>query len=356
MSQRLQVEAVAGFRGIPLLPFDFEVSWAGENADGGLCFGSEDGRVIVGEADGSGFLEPIKLVDSGESVNGVAFASQLLAVSTRCDVVFIDLKPRDQGGGTKTFYDGGTHGVLATSMGGVVAPLGPAGILSMRPSAGPIQPMKVSSPAQPGFNLTKLAHLSRDGHLDVFACAAGKNGVLAVNIGPDGPVDSRYFRAPGLDVADVTSLSSPDWPFAAVALGADHSLHFCRDLRTDVPLRNLSFEGLRGTAYSILQAKGHLFLLTSEALYAFPGLAARFLKDEPLAGAARAGIWPIRAVEAYVACERLLIVMPERVFEATIEEVVDLCEATPTTTLRSNLVETPWESPHGVTLAFDAAA
>ena len=78
---------------------------------------------------------------------------------------------------------------------------------------------------------------------------------------------------------------------------------------------------MRGTAYSIRQAGGHLFVLTSEAHYAFPGLIADYFSGE-MDRANEIGFSgrPIEAVDIYTAYDQLFLMMPDHVMRIPAEE------------------------------------
>jgi hypothetical protein len=110
------------------IPVPETITWAGEfpGAPGFLlCFGTEDGclrfgtpqRMIPGRN---------RVIESGEAINGVALAGDLMAISTRREVV---LHKIDASGQTREVYryDGGAHGVIATPLGWIIAPLGVTG-------------------------------------------------------------------------------------------------------------------------------------------------------------------------------------------------------------------------------------
>lgn len=332
-------------RGLDLRFQDFEISWVGAyQPNGGLCFGSDDGRIKVTGADGRDGRTPVAIADSGEAINGVATAGQMMAVSTRCEMVLLDLNPDARGREPAKIYEGGAHGVVAAA-GGLLAPLGPDGLLSMLPAYGPAHPMRVFEFLEMSINLVKVAHISGDAGADFFAGAARRDGVLSIRVGREGPIDFGNFAARDLDVVDVASLHSPGWPFAAVALGADGSFHFSRDLREAGPSRALRPGGLSGAAYTVLHSQGHLFLLTSQAFYTFPGLASRFLEGGPLDGPIRAHIWPIEAVDVSLAYDQVLVVIPDRVIAVPISELVEVRDAVPAIYLDSSSTPLPWNPP-----------
>ncbi len=263
---------------------DFEISWAGENPlNGEIYLGSYDGRCKSFDRPASS----APLSPSGEAVNGMAFSAlpeTAVAVSTRSDVTF--LVPDGRGDWHRADYDGGAHGVIATSSGGFIAPLGRNGLLTMKPvrGAGQILGRFQIDVAGNTINFYKLARCSGDGTKDLIVAAARKDGfaIIEVNASED-RIElglSHFLRNPGLDIVDICSLASPDWPRAVAWLGVDRSIHLSRDILQARPFKSLQIDGLRGKAYTVLHDRGHLFLLTSEAVYGFPDLASRFLSGE----------------------------------------------------------------------------
>ena len=113
-------------------------------------------------------------------------------------------------------------------------------------------------------------------------------------------------------MVDICSLDSADHPRAVGALAIDRSVHLFLDLSDDRESSSITFEGLTGTAYRILNARGHILLLTSEALYVLTDLAARFLRGETGKGPTMILRTRLHAVDAAIAFNRwLLIIMPD---------------------------------------------
>lgn len=292
---------------------DFEISWAGEGPwNRGLCFGSEDGRIRFVTDDGEPTGLPHPIFDSGEAINGVALSGQWLAASTRSEVAIVNLWTAE-GDVRSTDYPGGAHGVVATAAGGFLAPLGTDGLLSVRPGPGPAPSFQISRATEKVLNFTKLALLASDRSEDHFACAARRDGMVALSVVQNEFRELRYVRAPGLDIVDLCAIGTPACPLAVAGLGADGSVHLSRDLGGAEMPQRFRIADLRGTPYTILHSGGHLFVLTSEALYAFPDVASRFLAGGLIRGAGFGR--PIRAVDAYLAYDRILIVLCDRVLD-----------------------------------------
>ena len=262
---------------------DFEISWAGENPlTGDLWFGSDGGRIRTKDAEG-----PVKpTCPSGEAVNGIAFTGQSMVMSTRCDVVLIT---READGQThRAIYDGGAHDVIATHSGGFVAPLGVHGILTMRPTSGPLQLLAKCNAVGDRPNFYKFASCTGDGEIDLIVGACRGDGLTIIEFNSlenrIKPGNSRLLQLPGLDVVDVCSLRSSEWPRAVAWLNIDRTIYLSRDVLEDHPIKSLRIGNIPGKAYSLLHDRGHFFLLTNKGFYMLPDLASRFLSGTPDGG------------------------------------------------------------------------
>ena len=317
---------------------DFDISWVGRDPSNSLLyFGSENGHIrIVSDLDPlRRFTHPFD--SHGESINGIAFNGPWIAASTRCEVIF--MKPSlEEGGRQPRIYDGGAHGVTASSAGGFVAPLGFNGLLVMTPGVGFNLSVSITKPFGVEIDFYKIAHLTGDGRVDFFAIAARKGGLIGLNVSPHSIAsrsnEGHSFHAPGLDIVDICSLESPDWPRAVAALGADRSIHLCKDLAAGQHPQELRLSGLQGAAYSILGDKNHLFVLTSKYIYAFPHLASRFLQSEDLSGPILSRVLPIKAVDVYKSQGELFIILPDHVLAIPIEEVAGRLNVTGEATIK----------------------
>jgi hypothetical protein len=308
---------------------DFEVSWAGTHPlIEGYCLGSEDGRFKLISTTGSE-MRTAQLVDSGEAINGIAFSGNVIAASTRCEVVFHNPNPIAESDGSGFYpYDGGAHGVLATSAGGFVAPLGTGGLLRAPMVDGQLHPV-ANMIRDKEVDLYKLVSLYGDGERDVIAAASRRDGIftfdLVSSVNDGRPNSGPYYKAPELDVVDLCSFDSPNWPFAIAALGADGSLHLFHDIMGKQQPISFRLNGLIGAFYAILHSQGHVFVLTSKAFYTFPNLASQFLGasigDEIL----DIRVEYLSAVDAYIARDEILIVMADGV---RVESIASLASGT----------------------------
>jgi hypothetical protein len=306
---------------------DFDISWAGANPfGGGYCFGSDDGRFRTLLPDGVS-TQPIQVTNLDEAVNGIAFSDRFMAVSNRCEVVFRDLDPQFNHLSPAT-YRGGAFHVLATSAGGFVAPLGVNGLLRV-PEVGDSETrFLVNTFPDKSANLYQLALLHGDGTRDFIGSAARKDGIYTfeLNSEVDGgrPGSSVYYKSPGLDIVSVCSLDAPDWPNSLASVAGDGSIHLFRDIRAREEPASFRIDEMLGWPYTILHAKGHLFVLTSRAIYACPNLAAHFLDGNLDHNWERVKKIELRAVDLYVAGEEILIEMANHVIVAEVDEFVSL--------------------------------
>ena len=291
----------------------------------GFCFGSEDGRIKFAEFDSLEGPDPIVVAESREAINGVAFSGDMMAVSTRGEVVFWHMSDSSTEGYERRTFAAGAHGVTVTPMGTFVAPLGIDGLLIKNPKS---LDRLVTTRIRPIGRTTYIYKLvsvcstsNPDGEL--LVCAARRDGVAIVFTELNGPRGYlNTLRSPVNDIVDVCNIDAIEAPRAVAAIGKDCSLHLIRDAFSPDKPPTLRFNGLIGAAYRILSAHGHIFLLTSRMLYAFPGLASRFLKSERPDGYTTAWALPFEAVDANIAGDRLLVVMPDHVTSMLIKDLV----------------------------------
>ncbi len=340
---------------------DFDVSWVGKDPLGNAYwFGSEDGRIRSVRITDQVTLRNVQIDTQGEPINGLAFNGTRLAASTRCEVIYLDLTPRE--GGTSTrIYEGGARGVLATSNGGFLAPLGEDGLLSIHSTSDITPTWSITKATGRDLNFYKLDHLVGDGQKDYLAVAARRGGLAGLILQSGGATPStssgQCFKAPGIDVIDVCSLGSTAWPHAMAGLGADRSIHLCRDIFGDIPPQELRLKPMQGAAYTILGDQHHLFVLTSKFLYAFPGLARRFLAGDALVRPIESLCLPVEAVDIHRAGDDLFIVRADRVELMSVEEVVTgkTGQEMVTTDWTSEAPTAIWNSPSSFSIEAPAA-
>jgi hypothetical protein len=80
-----------------------------------------------------------------------------------------------------------------------------------------------------------------------------------------------------------------------------------RDILKDRSSKSLRIKELQGSAYSLLQAQGHLFLLTNKSLYVFPDIVVRYLKNDSIGHLASTVSLKIDLVEIYAQKDNLIL-------------------------------------------------
>lgn len=342
-------------------PEGFEVSWVGPgfHADE-FCLGSEDGRLMfihhVGE---DRQLMPSALMDS-EAVNGVAFAESTFAVSTRKEIAFVT-RPLSGGAGTRGIFPYGAHGIIATTDGAFVAPLGLYGLMTTRPTTSDIQATKFNRIQERPLNYYKAVSVVSRTSPELIVCAARKDGVVAAPITSDGLTGAWVMTLPGLDVVDVCPLGpTPETP-AVVALGKDGTLALFHDVLHDVlhdaAPTTIQYGGIEGTAYRVLVVQGTIIMLTSQGLYFLHGLAQRFLQGNPVDMPIPTQERHLEAVDANTADDRwLFIVKNERVIRLDVPQFIAAIPhgaVESAWTAQAAPVSGAWEMAEGLPLASE---
>jgi hypothetical protein len=297
-----------------VVPFhfnDFAVSWAGPGiGEDEFCFGSEDGQLRFTTVDGAPTRQFVRGEKDPESVNGVAFAGSVIAISDRREIFF-----RVPGSGPteaeRLVFPYGAHGVIATGDGDFVAPLGGAGLLRVSTDKAGQRRFIVSQIPQQTMNYYKVVNLHSDGQPDVIACAVRKGGIAATELVPDGEKTRiRSLTFPGLDVVDVCALGTGASPPAIAALDRAGSLILLKNALNDASPICMNFPGVNGTAYRVFCAQGNILMLTSTGLHVLPSLARRFLDGESVGSTPTAvQAFPLEAVDANLCGRRWLLVV-----------------------------------------------
>jgi len=303
---------------------DFEVSCVAMNSFGpGFAIGADDGRLQCTDEEGRLLLDMIGSL-SGEAINGIASYGRSMAVSTRHEVT-LRTWPQEQ----LRHFDvlvapHGAHGISATQSGYYVAPLGETGILWMKADAGADEPPQVMTTAKAGMYIYRVVAQTCQPGQDLLLCAARKSGLglLAVQWG-DSTCQMRHATFPELDVVDVCFVGGSSAAPVVAGVGRDGVLILAPDLLHDVAPLLLKFAAVQGRAYRLLSAGGHLFLLTSSALYVLLNLGTRLLQGLP-SGKFTTPIFamPLEAVDASLIGDRwLLIVLPDEVLRLDLKQM-----------------------------------
>jgi hypothetical protein len=257
----------------------FAVSWAGENPLGeGFCFGSETGHLMLTDTLGKPVASLGEATESNEAVNGVAFSQNWIAVTTRSDINFIG--PWLRGGREQrgvVIYQSALDVVVAPQSGQFVIPLGPAGIMVVKPGITDKDPVIISRSNKINLTFSRLLALPGPAGTDLIVCA-GRRGGLGFTEFREGMRGHTLIsvKLENLDLVDLCSMGG----LTVAATAKDGSLVLFRDILTDRNPQTVKFKGVEGTVYRLLYVRGDLFLLTSKGLYGLFGLAEQFLNDK----------------------------------------------------------------------------
>jgi hypothetical protein len=294
----------------------FEVSCVALNPfEPGFSFGSDDGKVVFTNEAGTPLRE-MNGSPSGEAINGVASFGNSIAVSSRQEVTLRTWTPDDPRRLSVSLVPYGAHGICASPGGYYLAPLGTTGIMMMRADADPGDPVGVMTTDKENMYFYRvLARGGRDGK-ELLICAArhGGIGITEVRWG-ESNYNMRTATFPELDAVDVCFVGEGSGSSAMAAVSRDGLLILTHDMLRDEKPVTMRLQNIKGRAYRLLSARGHLFLLTSSALYGLMNLGKRLLEGPPLGKFIIPKlVIQMDAVDASLIDDRwLMIVMPDDV-------------------------------------------
>jgi hypothetical protein len=303
MSPSDQIKAVYGtYYNLP------DVTWIGPNFQmPGLILGFDDGSIILTDALTGRIRDPERLSPTGEAINGIAsIGATSWAVSTRSEVSFFQTDDPD--GQTKVDYPGGAHGVVATKSGSYVAPLGPKGLLIVRPSSGVLQRMAVTQGTEGRLYFYRAAALHDQLGTEILIFANRKNGVgLSVFDSNDRHRVVRTMRFEGIDVVDVCAVSRGSLSAVAVSKSAD--LLWINDTSKRLYPVVVRLTHVEGAVYKVLATSRHLFVLTSKALYVWIDFVGRALAGQLAGPDMTRLVLPIDAVDMSLLDDQYLLLV-----------------------------------------------
>ncbi len=290
---------------------DFEVSCAVGVGTDAFCLGIEDGGIRFFNERWEPIFGMKQAVMSGEAINGVAVLGQFVAATSRDDV-WIWTLPRD--GGKKVFgahFPVGAHGIITSTNGYFVAPLGLQGMMLCKPKEGEAHGVTITGGNPQVYVYWVVSQQAPDGQ-HLLACALRRQGVGVLDFADgEGNKTLHTKTFSGLDVVDLCTVGPRDHSASAVAMGRDGTLILFDDIREAVNPPTIKFKSVEGTAYRVLSAGGYLFVLTSKALHAISGLLDGFGKGQPPQQESPILTIPMEAVDAEVAHDRwVLVTMP----------------------------------------------
>jgi hypothetical protein len=255
---------------------------------------------------------------SGEAINGIAASGMSLAVSSRREITLRTWTAANPERITVSGVPHGAHGIIVTPSGNFLAPLGRDGVMIIRPNSRPNDPVGVLTGDRDGLVFYRVIAIPRLEGRDLLVCATrqGGMGITEIQWGQD-TYNMKLATFAGLDVVDVCAISGPPDTPAIAGIGREGTLLLVRDALNDEHPVTIKFSSVLGTAYRLLSARGHVFVLTSCGLYGLMNLGDRLVKGliteqftTPILVVA------VEAVDANLVDDRwLLVTMPDEVLK-----------------------------------------
>jgi hypothetical protein len=280
-----------------------KLTWAGECPwTRGLCFGTDSGKLLIpGHAEmdlhGHG-------VTSG--VNEAAFARELIGVATPNEVVLVRASPFRSDFHVERRFDGGARGIVSTPTGNLVTACGESGVMLIRRDANQVAVRQISHETKAAIKYDRLIFSGRKS-ADVFTCAGGQKGLIAVMCEWSTWRTVIVGHPVGKKIIAVCSIKSHEYPLATAGISTDQTVLFTRDVTDERPIGiTVSLSG--GAARSIHSAEGHLIVVTDKVVHVFPSLAARFLRGESLDTPTPVAEMPAPTSLAHLVYDRFLVI------------------------------------------------
>jgi hypothetical protein len=257
---------------------------------------------------------------SHESLNGVAFAGDMMMITTRAELRLARIDG-ERIVFSKNPYGGGAHGVIATPSGKFVAALGRQGYFIGRHVAQEFEMTKVKATAVEDY-CYEVARLGAVPDGELFMAAARRVGFTTLNITDDlqRPSLSRWSPR-GADVISVCSLWTARHPHAAAALGIDRSIHLMRNALQADAICIQPHQNTRGKAYKIMYANDLLAVQTSKSIWIYQELVSRFLHDGDFARPLPVWEIPLEAVDVYFVGGLLLVELPSAIIPVRLDNL-----------------------------------
>lgn len=273
-----------------------DITWVGKNPfNDGLCLGFDNGTIVLSVTKTGYMTTPQPISPSESAINAVAaIGKRSLAVSTRSDVTFVQvLSPVET---TRTVFPGGAHGVVATKSGYFVAPLGPKGLLFLKPTDDERQMMQVVDGAEGKLYFYRMVALDDGNGKETLVFANRREGIgLSVFNAEDNRQGIHAMKFEGIDVIDVCGVAPGS--LSAIAISKKAELLWIKDTSKKEDPIALMLGGVEGRVCRVLATPLHLFVLSSKALYVWSNLVDRVLFGNTSAPKSLPLVIPMEAVD-----------------------------------------------------------
>jgi hypothetical protein len=185
------------------------------------------------------------------------------------------------------FFPGGAHGVIATKSGSYVAPLGPNGLLIVRPTNDFLQ-KEVTKGTEGKLHFNRAASLHDQLGTETLIFANRKNGV-------------------GLCV--FSSDERPRVVLSAIAVSKTADLLWINDTSQNTDPVVIRPTHVEGAVYRALATSRHLFVLTSKALYVWFDFVNRAIAGQFASTEMVRLVLPIDAIDMYLLDDQYLFLV-----------------------------------------------
>ena len=245
------------------------ISWAGKCPwTDTLSFGTNEGTFhILPKTPATQGVDSLGLdVAEGGAINGVAFSGNFAVFSTPAQVVLGTQNER-----ISHSFVGGAHGVAAVPEWGFVAALGDDGILCLSVNAENKFFARVARHLSTSLYFYKIVPLARETNKTLLVCAARQDGLLAITMEDDARKTAVIrHKFCGRDIVDVCLLNDPAHPHAVACLSRSNGIFIVPDVFSSEAPNELRLAETTGTAYALVAALNHLFLLTDKEFICLP--------------------------------------------------------------------------------------
>jgi hypothetical protein len=223
--------------------------------------------------------------------------------------------------------------------------------MTIKPIGGAEPARQVHSVADSSLSVYELYELPPSGNQNLFVAACRSQGVGLIDYSPETRV--LGFRAGNLantDVVDVVPVGTPEYPHAIAALGIAGEVLLCRNIvKQEAPILLKYGAQFAGKPYRILGACGHLFVLTSKAIYVLGTLAGRLVQPSFDESNSPVMTLPMEAIDANICGNRwLLTVMHDHVRRYDVHQIHDsIADFSSTPLPRSIPTDGGWQPLNG---------
>ena len=186
--------------------------------------------------------------------------------------------------------------MVATKSGYFVAPLGPKGLLIVKPTSDPSQIMQVTDGTEGQLYFYRMVALDDGNGKETLVFANRREGVgLSVFDPGENRRNVHTMKFEGIDVIDDCGLGANS--LSAIAISKNAEVVWIKDTSKRYDPIALKLGGVEGRVYRVLATTRHLFVLSSKALYVWSNLVDRILFENASSPSSLPLVIPMEAVD-----------------------------------------------------------